>query len=107
MRKPMKNLLAVIPREDARRNAGTRAFRMLAFAFPSRGICISALLALVLSASALAQQPSRMKETRTEATAVAIKGGKLLTITHGTIENGVVVIENGKITSVGPAATTQ
>ena len=47
-----------------------------------------------------------MHETRSNATAVAIKGGKLLTITHGTIENGVVVMENGKITAVGPAAST-
>ena len=38
---------------------------------------------------------------------VAIVGGKLLTITHGTIENGVVVLENGKITAVGPATATK
>src|SRR5208282_1347375 len=38
---------------------------------------------------------------------VAIVGGKLLTITHGAIENGVVVLENGKITAVGPAAATK
>lgn len=36
---------------------------------------------------------------------IAIRGGKLLTITHGVIENGVVVIDNGKITAVGPAGT--
>jgi len=35
---------------------------------------------------------------------VVLKGGKLLTITHGVIENGVLVMENGKITAVGPAA---
>jgi len=38
---------------------------------------------------------------------VAITGGKLLTITHGTIENGVILLEDGKITAVGPAATTK
>jgi imidazolonepropionase-like amidohydrolase len=38
---------------------------------------------------------------------VAITGGKLLTITHGTIENGVIVLEDGKIAAVGPAATTK
>jgi len=32
-----------------------------------------------------------------------IIGGKLLTITHGTIEGGVLVIENGKIAAVGDA----
>lgn len=38
---------------------------------------------------------------------VALKGGKLLTITHGVIENGVVVIENGKIAAVGAAPSTK
>jgi imidazolonepropionase-like amidohydrolase len=32
---------------------------------------------------------------------IAIVGGKLLTITHGTIENGTLLIENGKITAAG------
>jgi imidazolonepropionase-like amidohydrolase len=34
-----------------------------------------------------------------------LRGGKLLTISHGVIESGVLVIENGKITAVGPAST--
>ncbi len=37
--------------------------------------------------------------------AIVIKGGKVLTVSHGTIENGVVVIENGKIAAVGDAST--
>jgi imidazolonepropionase-like amidohydrolase len=37
--------------------------------------------------------------------AVVLKGGKLLTITHGVIENGAVVLQSGKITAVGPAAS--
>ena len=37
--------------------------------------------------------------------AVALKGGKLLTITHGVIENGVVVMQGGKITAVGAASS--
>ncbi|PYX80168.1 MAG: hypothetical protein DMG70_25035 [Acidobacteria bacterium] len=38
---------------------------------------------------------------------VALKGGKLLTITHGTINNGVLVMENGKITAVGNSNSTK
>ncbi len=38
---------------------------------------------------------------------IAITGGKLLTITHGVIENGVVLIEGGKITAVGTAASVK
>src|SRR5271156_2338336 len=38
---------------------------------------------------------------------IAIVGGKLLTVTHGTIENGVVVMSAGKIVAVGPAASTK
>ncbi len=36
---------------------------------------------------------------------IALKGGKLLTITHGTIENGVVVMQSGIITAVGAASS--
>ena len=34
---------------------------------------------------------------------VALKGGKLLTITHGTIDNGVLVLQGDKIIAVGSA----
>ncbi len=34
---------------------------------------------------------------------LAITGGKLLTVSHGTIENGVLVIVDGKISAVGEA----
>ena len=34
---------------------------------------------------------------------IALKGGKLLTVSHGTIENGVLVMEGGRITALGPA----
>src|ERR1700731_763836 len=37
---------------------------------------------------------------------IALKGGKLQTVTHGVIENGVVVMQGGKITAVGPAGST-
>jgi len=32
---------------------------------------------------------------------IAIKGGKIITITQGVIENGVILVENGKITAIG------
>ncbi len=38
---------------------------------------------------------------------IAIKGGKLLTVSHGTIENGVIVLSGGKITAVGAAGSTK
>ena len=37
--------------------------------------------------------------------AVALTGGKLLTITHGVIENGVLVMEHGRITAVGASGS--
>jgi imidazolonepropionase-like amidohydrolase len=36
---------------------------------------------------------------------IALKGGKLLTVTHGVIENGVVVMQGGKIAAVGAASS--
>jgi len=38
---------------------------------------------------------------------VALKGGKLLTISHGTIENGVLVISAGKISAIGAASSVK
>ncbi len=36
---------------------------------------------------------------------IALKGGKLLTITHGIIDNGVLIMQGGKITAVGANVT--
>ena len=38
---------------------------------------------------------------------LALKGGKLLTVSHGTIENGVLVISAGKITAIGAASSVK
>lgn len=44
---------------------------------------------------------------QTQSQPIVLKGGKLLTITHGIIPNGVLVIENGKIAAVGPTGSTR
>ena len=36
---------------------------------------------------------------------VVLRGGKVLTVTHGAINNGAIVMESGKITAVGDAGT--
>ena len=56
-------------------------------------------------AGVLAQAP--MVDTTPGPGTIAITGGKLLTITHGVIENGVVLIEGGKIAAVGTAASVK
>src|SRR5215472_13835843 len=66
------------------------------------------VLTMLLASVVMAQQRT-MAAAKSSATAldpskpVAITGGKLLTITHGTIDNGVLIIENGNIAAVGAA----
>jgi imidazolonepropionase-like amidohydrolase len=71
---------------------------------------ISSLASCVLLALPLLAQTGKPAQSKpaikmTEATAIILRGGKLLTISHGVIENGAVVIEGGKITAVGAAAS--
>ncbi len=40
-----------------------------------------------------------------QAKPVALKGGKLLTISHGTIDNGILVMKDGKIAALGAAGS--
>ena len=74
------------------------------------------LVVLTLAASlAFAQKPAKAKPAAKPAATmskpaaqegpVAIRGGKVVTVSHGIIENGVVVMEGGKITAVGAAGT--
>lgn len=57
---------------------------------------IALILVLTLPQLALAQdQP------------IALKGGKLLTVSHGVIDNGVLVMEGSKISAVGPASSVK
>ncbi len=70
---------------------------------------VMALLATAIAATSAPaqqkQQPSKARVTKTKAMPasepIVLHGGKLLTVTKGTIENGVLVMENGKITAVG------
>jgi imidazolonepropionase-like amidohydrolase len=63
------------------------------------------LLPALLGAQS-SKQKTRIGTSQVETTGpIAIRGGKLLTITHGVIDNGVVIMDNGKITAVGPAGT--
>ena len=57
-------------------------------------------LVLLLNFVAFAAMPVFAQEKP-----VALKGGKLLTITHGTIDNGVLIMQSDKITAVGPASS--
>lgn len=70
------------------------------------------MLALPLAAQQAKPAPAKAAPAQTKAMpapaaspVIALRGGKLLTISHGVIENGVLVMENGKITAVGAAAS--
>ena len=56
-----------------------------------------AVTCLLIPAAALAA------DTASPSAVTAIVGGKLLTVSHGTIENGVLLMQDGKITAVGSA----
>src|SRR6266853_2104606 len=72
------------------------------------------LFVLVAAVAAQSKQPKSKPASAPNATSmapstnetIALKGGKLLTITHGVIENGVVVMQNGRITAVGGPGTS-
>ncbi|HYK51358.1 MAG TPA: hypothetical protein VEU94_16665, partial [Terriglobales bacterium] len=58
------------------------------------GQVLFVLVLCFLPAAAAAQQKT-----------LVLKGGKLLTVSHGVIENGVLVMSAGKITAVGAAVS--
>jgi imidazolonepropionase-like amidohydrolase len=62
-------------------------------------------LSVVPPAGSLAQAP--MVDITPAPGTIAITGGKVLTVSHGVIENGVVLIEGGKIAAVGTAASVK
>ncbi len=59
-----------------------------------RPLLLTLLLIVTFSLQALAQDKP-----------IVLKGGKVLTVTHGVIENGVVVMQGGKIAAVGSASS--
>ena len=65
---------------------------------------IFVVLALIAASLAQTAKKSNPASETTNGT-IVLRGGKLLTITHGVIENGVLVMQNGKIAAVGPAAS--
>jgi imidazolonepropionase-like amidohydrolase len=73
---------------------------------PAFSLFASATLAAALIPT-LAHAQAIMVDTTPHPGVTAIVGGKLLTITHGTIENGVLLMENGKITAAGPASSVK
>src|SRR5215472_8378011 len=58
--------------------------------------------AFVLATAAWAQAGSAQPAT---GGTIALRGGRLLTVSHGVIENGVIVMQKGRITAVGGAST--
>src|SRR5205823_963544 len=66
---------------------------------------ISLLLALTAASLAQTAKSSKALPAPTSGQTIVLRGGKLLTITHGVIENGVLVMQNGKITAVGAAGS--
>jgi imidazolonepropionase-like amidohydrolase len=72
-------------------------------------ILASGLILAAAQASVFAQtdSPGPNGASLAPAKTIAIVGGKLLTVTHGVIENGVVIMSGGKITAVGPASSTE
>jgi imidazolonepropionase-like amidohydrolase len=64
------------------------------------------LLFIILGALALLTPGRPMAQAQGAATgAVAIRGGTVLTVTQGTIPNGVVILRNGRIEAVGGSNT--
>ena len=60
-------------------------------------------ISLLASAAALLTIPATAQAPVAKSGPIAITGGKLLTVSHGVIENGVLVIADGKIAAVGEA----
>ncbi len=87
---------ASVVNQASQRQSSSSALGSLANSPALLSLAIALLLWMLLATSAFAQNK-----------AVVLKGGKLLTVSHGTIDNGVLVIENGKISGVGKAGAVK
>jgi len=74
--------------------AGLQSSDSVVGRWPLAPAILIAFCLFLLSVSALAQQKI-----------VVLKGGKLLTVSHGVVENGVLVMSGGKITALGAAGS--
>ena len=73
--------------------------RVLAFS------CLAFSLAAFAQTPIKQTPPAKPTAPASATGTTVIRGGKLLTMTHGVIENGVIVLENGKITAIGIAGS--
>ena len=68
-------------------------------------IGLSLVSVLLLGLTVIAQSDGSQQNKTGRAGTFAIVGAKIFTVSGGVIENGTVVIQNGKITAVGPGVT--
>ena len=66
-----------------------------------------AIASVTFFTAACLSQSAPVVDFNTPAPTIAITGGKLLTITHGVIENGTIVLSGGKIAAVGEASSVK
>jgi imidazolonepropionase-like amidohydrolase len=92
--KPAAVILSGAGRETIGAVEGSAVALRLYHSNQPRALAIASLTFALLTLAAQAQSAPQ---------AIAITGGRLLTVTHGTIENGVVVMADGKIAAVGEA----
>jgi len=71
-------------------------------AFPGFAIAAVTYFAATCAVACFAQSVAPT-DLSTAAPTIAITGGKLLTVSHGVIENGTLVLSDGKIAAVGAA----
>src|SRR5882757_602230 len=68
-------------------------------------VCVAGFVLGLLPVNLSGQ--AKMVDTTATPGAIAITGGKLLTISHGVIEHGVIVLQGGKIVAVGAASAVK